>query len=112
MGFGVSGDQLRQRGFSTAWWPPQDHRGQPIHFDRVSKRPILADNILLPYQVVERLWAHPFRQWSVSRMRSFWSVKQIRRGIAILIHIDPRRLEFYTPLLVGSNALLTLSTAD
>src|SRR5215475_3878018 len=112
MGFGVSGNQLRQRGFSTAGWPPQDHRGQPICFDCVSERSILADHVLLSHEIVERLWAHPLRQRSIYRMRSLRCVKQIRRGFAILVHIDSLRSEFYTPLLVVSNALLTLPTTD
>src|SRR5215467_13459852 len=112
MSFGVSGNQPRQRGFSTAGWSPQDHRRQPIRFDRDSERSILADNVLLPHEIVERLWAHPFRQRSIYQMRSLRCIKQIRRGFEILVHTNSRQSEFYTPLLVGSNALLTRPTGD
>ena len=57
-------DQEGQRGLAGSRRAPEDHRGDAVSFDGLSKHPFRVDYVALPDELVERARPHPGGQRS------------------------------------------------
>jgi hypothetical protein len=54
----LAGNNLCQRGFAAAGWPPEDHGWNAITFDAAAQEPARFYQVLLPHDLIEGAGAH------------------------------------------------------
>src|SRR5690348_1742877 len=57
-------DHTGERRFAAAWWTPEDHRGRLVAFDASAQGASLGQEMSLPQNLIQRLWAHPRGEWA------------------------------------------------
>src|SRR5262245_397687 len=58
------GDDAGEGGLAAARWPPEDHRGNLVAFQRAAQRAPGRQQVILSQYFVQRAWSHARGEWS------------------------------------------------
>ncbi|TPW07044.1 MAG: Uncharacterized protein FD124_1450 [Alphaproteobacteria bacterium] len=76
-------EQPRDGSLADAGRAPQDHGGEPLAGDHPPERPVGAEQVILPHDLVQLLRPHPVRERSRLLRRQARGLEQITHAVSI-----------------------------